>query len=213
MRGVGMRSLLPPLPAHSIRGLALAAALLAAGCSTLAGSSPPATYDLSAPRDVEARGNSRAQIMVAEPTALQAINSERILVHSSNSQISYLPAAQWADRLPLLVQARLIQTFENAHRIGMVGRPDDKFTPDALLVTELRDFQIDAGTSPVAVVTVAARVVSQKSGRIVAANLFSARFPAGGLTGQQASAALDQALRKVLIEIVAWTTGKASLAS
>lgn len=213
MRGVGMRSLLRPLPARPAKALALAAALLAGGCSTLAGSPPPATYDLSAPRDVEARGNSRAQIMVAEPTALQAINSDRILVHSANSQISYLPAAQWADRLPVLVQARLIQTFENAHRIGMVGRPDDKFTPDALLVTELRDFQIDAGTSPVAVVTVAARVVSQKSGRIVAANLFSARVPAAGLTGQQASATLDQALRKVLIEIVAWTTGKASLAS
>ncbi|MGJ4856071.1 ABC-type transport auxiliary lipoprotein family protein [Labrys sp. KB_33_2] len=213
MRGAGMRSLFDSLPAHSAKALVLSAALLAGGCSTLAGSPPPATYDLSAPRDVEARGNSRAQIMVAEPTALQAINSDRILVHSANSQISYLPGAQWADRLPLLVQARLIQTFENAHRIGTVGRPDDKFTPDALLVTELRDFQIDTGASPIAVVTVAARVVSQKSGRIVAANLFSARVPAAGLSGQQASGTLDQALRKVLVEIVAWTTSKASLAS
>lgn len=204
MRAVGMRSLLPFLPAI---------ALLLGGCSTLISAPAPATYDLTAPKDVSARGNSRAQIMVAEPTALQAINSDRILVHGANGQISYLPAAQWADRLPLLVQARLIQTFENAHRIGMVGRPDDKFTPDALLVTELRDFQIDAGATPVAVVTVAARVVSQKSGRIVAANLFSARVPTSGLNGQQATSALDQALRKVLVDIMGWTTSKALAAS
>ncbi|WP_448952687.1 ABC-type transport auxiliary lipoprotein family protein [Labrys neptuniae] len=209
MRGVGMRS--PALLSARAAKLAIVAgALSVGGCSTLVSSPPPATYDLTAPRDVSARSNSRAQIMVAEPAALQAINSDRILVHAAGGQISYLPGAQWADRLPLLVQARLIQTFENAHRIGMVGRPDDKFTPDALLATDLRDFQIETGTSPVAVVTIAARVVSQKSGRIVAANLFSARAPVSGLTGQPASAALDQALRKVLAEVMTWTTSKAS---
>lgn len=213
MGSAGMRSPLSLLPAPALSALVLSTTLLVAGCSTLVSTPAPTTYDLTAPRDVSARGNSRAQIMVAEPTALQAINSDRILVHSGNGQISYLPGAQWADRLPLLVQARLIQTFENAHRIGMVGRPDDKFTPDALLVTELRDFQIETGTAPMAVVTVAARVVSQKSGRIVAADLFSARVPVAGLTGQQASNALDQALRRVLGEVMGWTTSRASTAS
>jgi cholesterol transport system auxiliary component len=188
--------------------LALSGALLVGGCSTLISSPPPTTYDLTAPTQVTARGNGRAQIMIAEPTALQAINSDRIVVRPGSGEVTYLPGAQWADRLPVLVQARLIQTFENAHRIGMVGRPDDKFTPDALLVTEIRDFQIEASGSPVAVVTVAARVVSQSTGRITAASLFTARVPVAGLTGAQASSALDQALRKVLVDIMAWTTSK-----
>ena len=193
----------PVLPA-----LVLCEALLLGACSTLISSPTLATYDLTAPTQVAAGGNGRAQIMVAEPTALQAINSERILVHPPGGEITYLPGAQWADRLPALVQARLIQTFENAHRIGMVGRPDDKFTPDDVLSTDIRDFQIEAGGGPVAVVTIAARIVNQRTGRISAANLFSARVPAPGTNGQQATAALDQALRKVLVDILAWTTSK-----
>jgi cholesterol transport system auxiliary component len=189
--------------------LAICGTLLLGGCSTLISSPPPTTFDLTAPTQVTARGNGRAQIMVAEPTALQAINSDRIVVRPGSGEVTYLPGAQWADRLPVLVQARLIQTFENAHRTGMVGRPDDKFTPDALLVTEIRDFQIEAGSSPTAVVTVAARVVSQSTGRITAASLFTSRVPAAGMSGEQTTSALDQALRKVLVEVMAWTTSKA----
>ncbi|WP_448147827.1 ABC-type transport auxiliary lipoprotein family protein [Labrys miyagiensis] len=194
---------MPVLPALTLTGV-----LLLGGCSTLISSPPPTTYDLSAPTQVSARGNGRAQIMIAEPTALQAINSDRIVVRPGSGEVTYLPGAQWADRVPVLVQARLIQTFENAHRIGMVGRPDDKFTPDALLVTEIRDFQIEASGSPTAVVTIAARVVSQQTGRISAANLFTARVPASGIGGAPATSALDQALKKVLVDILAWTTSK-----
>ncbi len=203
MRSACGRFSLPVLPA-----LVLSSTVLLGSCSTLIGSPPPSTYDLTAPTQVTARGNGRAQIMIAEPGALQAINSDRIVVRPGSGEVTYLPGAQWADRVPLLVQARLIQTFENAHRIGMVGRPDDKFTPDALLVTEIRDFQIEASGSPVAVVTVAARIVSQSTGRITAANLFTARVPAAGLNGEQATSALDQALQKVLVDIMAWTTSK-----
>lgn len=208
MRVAGMRSVLPRPPSPFYVGFILAGTLLVSGCSTLISSPAPTTYDLTAPTQVTARGNGRAQIMIAEPSALQALNSDRILVRPNDGQVTYLPGAQWADRLPVLVQARLIQTFENAHRIGMVGRPDDKFTPDDLLVTEIRDFQIEASGSPVAVVTIAARVVNQSTGRIAAASLFTARVPAGGMGGQQTTAALDQALRKVLIDIMAWTTAK-----
>jgi cholesterol transport system auxiliary component len=208
MQFVSMRLAYPCLSLPVLPALALSGALLLGGCSTLISSPSPATYDLTAPTQVTARGNGRAQIMVAEPTALQAINSDRIVVRPGSGEITYLPGAQWADRVPVLVQARLIQTFENAHRIGMVGRPDDKFTPDAVLSTEIRDFEIEAGGNPVAVVTIAARVVSQRTGRISAASLFTARVPAAGTSGQQATSALDQALKKVLVDIMAWTTSK-----
>jgi cholesterol transport system auxiliary component len=209
MQFVGMRSVRPRLPSPAPYALALAATLLLGGCSTLVGSPPPpTTFDLKAATQVTASGSGRAQIMVTEPAALQAISSERIVVRPGGDQVTYLPGAQWADRLPVLVQARLVQSFENAHRIGMVGRPDDKFTPDAVLTTEIRDFQIEAGGSPVAVVTIAARVVNQTTGRIAAANLFTARVPAAGISGAQAASALDQALQRVLAEIVSWTTSK-----
>ena len=118
-------------------------------------------------------------------TRIVAVNGER---HQQRQEAQHDAGSERVepamDRLPALVQARLIQTFENAHRIGMVGRPDDKFTPDAVLSTEIRDFEIEAGGNPVAVVTIAARVVSQRTGRISAASLFTARVPAAGTSGQ-----------------------------
>jgi len=183
----------------------LLAAGLLAGCGSL--SAPPQTFDLRAPDMVKPARPGRAQLVIAEPTALQALDSDRILVRSGDGQVSYLPAAQWSDRLPNLVQARLIQTFENADRIGSVGRPSDKLTPDATLVADIRDFEIQAGGAATAVVAISAKIVSESTGRIVAAQVFSASVPAG-VTGPQASAALDQAMQTVLREIVTWASSR-----
>ena len=182
------------------------ACLSLAGCGVV-GSTAPDTYDLTAPTTVKTLKPGRAQIVVALPTALQALDSERILIRPKDGQVSYLPGAQWADRLPQLVQTRLIQTFENGQRIGTVGRPEDKLTADVNLVTEIRNFEIDLSSGPVAIVTISARMVSEKDGRIVAAGNFTASTPAG-ITGPQASAALDQTLRDVLSKIVIWTATK-----
>ena len=193
-------------PIRSLSGLVVV--LLAGGlaaCSTPA----PSTFDLTAPSDVRAARGSGAQLVVAAPTALQVIDSDRIMVRGRAGEVSYLPGVQWADRLPSLVQTRLIQTFENAHRIGSVGRPDDKIVPDATLVTEIRSFEIDASAGATARVEISAKLVGESTGRIRAARLFSAGVPAAGLTGPQASAALDQALHEVLRDVVAWASPRA----
>lgn len=187
--------------------LALMAALPLAGCGTL-GSSSLDTYDLTAPTTVKTLKPGRAQVVVALPTALQALDSERILVRSTSGQVSYVAGAQWADKLPQLVQARLIQTFENAKRIGTVGRPEDKLVPDVNLVIEIRSFEIDLSNGGNAVVTLSARMVGEQGGRIVAANIFTASVPSGGTDGAHASAALNEALRHVLADVVVWTATK-----
>jgi cholesterol transport system auxiliary component len=188
-------------PARAL-GLTVLAAFLVSCSSTPA----PETFDLSAPREVKASGGGRAQLVVVQPTALQVIDSDRIIVRPKVGQVTYLTGAQWADRLPTLVQTRLIQTFENAHKIASVGRPDDKFVADATLVSEIRTFEIDASQGSEAVVEMSGKLVNERSGRITAAKLFAARVPAAGTTGPQASAALDRALQEVLRDIVAWAT-------
>lgn len=167
-------------------------------------SSAPTTFDLTAPSEVKPVGGGRGQLVVAEPSAVQLLDSERIVVRPGDNQVTYLSGAQWADRLPKLVQARLIQTFENAKRIGSVGSPDDKMSPDATLVTEIRTFELGVAKGSMATVEISAKIVSESTGRIIAANLFRSTVPAAGTTGPQASAALDEALQSVLRGIVGW---------
>ncbi len=183
-----------------LRGMALAAALLLAGCG---GGATPTTFDLTAPSGFGRVGGSGATMVVARPTTVQALDSDRVIVKDSSGALSFLGGAQWADQIPALVQTRLIQTFENASRIGSVSAPGQGITPTVQLITDIRSFNIDAASGS-AVVEITAKIVGDASGRIQRARLFSARVPAAGVDGPGATQALDRALSQVLVEIVRW---------
>ncbi|HEY5796519.1 MAG TPA: ABC-type transport auxiliary lipoprotein family protein [Bosea sp. (in: a-proteobacteria)] len=187
-------------PKPAVVALAIAAGVLLTGCG---GGSAPTTYDLTAPRDFGRIGGSRATLMVQEPTTVQALDSDRVIVRDSTGALSFLGGAQWADRVPKLVQVRLIQTFENGSRLGSVARPGDRVTPEVQLLTDIRSFNIDTA-SGMAVVEITAKLVGDRTGDIRRAKLFSARVPAGAVDGAGAAQALDQALSKVLVEIARW---------
>ncbi|MGO4403002.1 ABC-type transport auxiliary lipoprotein family protein [Bosea sp. RAF48] len=188
-----------PATKARLTALMLAAGAMLAGC----GGTTPTTFDLSAPSGFGKVGGSRAVMVVAEPTTVQALDSDRVIVRDTSGALSFVGGAQWADRIPALVQARLIQTFENASRIGSVSAPGQRIQPDVLLNTNIRSFNIDAA-SGTAVVEITARIVGDQSGKIQRARLFSARVPASSVDGAGAAQALDRALSQVLIEIVRW---------
>lgn len=193
--------ILPLLLRRRLRALSLAIAgsLLLAGCG---GGSAPTTYDLSAPRDFGRIGGGGGVMIVAQPTAVQALDSDRLIVKDSSGALSFLGGAQWADRVPNLVQTRLIQTFENGSRIAAVGRPGERIVPDFQLNTDIRAFNIDAASGQ-AVVEITAKLIGDRTGKVQRAKLFSARVPAGA-EGAGAAQALDQALSLVLIQIARW---------
>ena len=185
----------------------VAAAALAAGLGiSLAGcggSSAVQTFDLTAPVDVRARG-ARGQFIVNEPVAVLPADSERIVIRTGPESVAYLSGAQWADRLPKLLQARLVQTYENAHLLRSVGRPG--MTSDFAVVTEIRRFEVDVTTGQ-AVVELSVKLVADGSGRIVAAKVFSASMPSPSKGLSEMAAALDAAMGSVLRQIVGWTAG------
>jgi len=184
---------------------ALAFAL--SGCSGLGGllsKSPPAAYDLTAASDFPPRSASaRGQLVIAEPTTLAAYDSEKIVVRPSPGEAAQLAGAQWQDRLPRLMQARILQSFENASRLRAVGRPVDKIATDFVLTSELRAFEISAADGT-AVVEIAAKIVRERTGRIMAARVFRVSVPAASTEGGAAAAALNEAFAKVQREIVLW---------
>jgi cholesterol transport system auxiliary component len=199
-----LRRALSSSDGSAVRGVFLATLLATAAVAACSSGSAPTTFDLTAPRGgARGGGVAGAQIVVNEPVSIQALEADRIIVKDAAGSVSFVSGGQWADRLPRLVQARLIQTFENTSRMKAVSRPGDRVSADYLLNTDIRAFQIAAGSGE-AVVEISAKLVNDKSGRIATARVFSARVPVAGVDAASAARGLDQALSRVLLEIVRW---------
>jgi cholesterol transport system auxiliary component len=195
-------------PVKSIAG-ATALALSLAGCSALGLGSkeaPPA-FDLSTPPARPHIGAIRGQLVIPEPTAGSVLDTERIVVRPEPGQVATLGGAQWSERLPRLLQARVLQAFENSGRLRAVGRPGEGIAGDDQLLLDVRAFQLTVMPSPVGEVEIAAKIVDNQSGRIIAGRIFRATRPAAGTDGPQAVAAIDAAFRDVTVQLMRWVTG------
>ena len=116
--------------------------------------------------------------------------------------------AQWGDNIPKLVQARLVQTFENLSLQRAVTRDSPDVTPDQQLLVDIRSFQVMAENEkePVAEVTLTAKVVA-KDGRVLASKIFTRRAPLSEINPDAAVAGINEAFGKVAGELVAWASG------
>lgn len=183
--------------------VALGIALLP-GCAAL--SSPPDTYTLSAPSFERPARAARGLLVVAQPVGVAAIDSQRIVARPSSGEVTYVSNAQWADQLSRLLQAQIIAAFQNANRLAAVGRPGDRLAADYQLVTEIRTFEVTSANQ--AVVELAVKIVGDRTGRIVAAEIFRAQVPISGVSGATAAKGLDAALAQVLREMVDWASAR-----
>jgi cholesterol transport system auxiliary component len=180
--------------------LAGATATLLAACA-----GPPRTaYDVAAAdRGFPARA-PRGELAVFEPVAIEPVVSDKIVVRTSPETLATLGGAQWVDRLPVLVQTRLVESFENAQILRAVGRSG--IVADHNLHTEIRRFELDSARGEV-VVEIFARL-SGASGQAVAGRLFSVQVPVTSDDPGYVAAALNSALKEVMRQIVTWTAQK-----
>ncbi|MCJ2129660.1 ABC-type transport auxiliary lipoprotein family protein [Methylobacterium sp. E-045] len=186
----------------TFRSHALVIACLSAvlgGC----GGGAPMTFDLAALPSSGRPSAAARSISVAEPVGLQPFEQDRIIVRQAGGALSFLGGGQWADRLPRLVQTRLIQSLENSGRLKSVSRPGDKIVADYALISEIRAFDI-ASNSGEAVVDVSAKLIADGTGKVVAARIFTARVPVAKIEAGSAAVGLDAALSIVLADIVRW---------
>jgi cholesterol transport system auxiliary component len=186
--------------------VALGLTLGLGGCLGGLLSSPPQLFDLS-PKSTFDEGLPRAdwQLVVEEPTAPNAINTDRMAIRPSYLQIQYLPEVKWTDRAPALVQTLLVESFENSGRIVGVGRRAIGLTGDYVLSSELREFEaVKDGAATKVVVRLVLKLVRQSSGGIIAST--TAEQAVESATDQPADIviAFDAALGKVLKRSVQW---------
>jgi phospholipid/cholesterol/gamma-HCH transport system substrate-binding protein len=163
-------------------------------------------YDLNAARDLPpCTAVAQGQLVIPEPTALMALNTDKLLLSKSPGESASLEAAQWGDNLPILVQAKLIESFENSGCFRSVIRPLEGLEVDYQLLMEIRNFRIVALPKPEAVVELAARLIAGK-GRVVAMRTFHEKVAANATDPPVAVAALNEAFGKAAAAIVTFTS-------
>ncbi len=176
---------------------------LLAGCG---GGATNDTFDLSvSPAPVtQAPSLKSRQLLVAEPTALKALDSENIVVRLSNSEVQYLAKSQWSDRLPRMVQSKLVEAFQDTGRLGGVGRPGQGLAIDYQVVTDIRAFEVDTKNN-VANIEISVQLLNDRNGTVRAQDVFRASARVSGTGNANFVKALDAAFASASREIVAWT--------
>jgi cholesterol transport system auxiliary component len=180
-----------------------ASAMSLAGC--FGGSADKDTFSLSAVPEVMGPSAKNRQILIPEPTALKALDSEQVVIRLSGVEIQYLSKARWSDRLPKMVQAKLVEAFENTGRLGGVGKPGEGLAIDFQVVTDIRAFQVETNGATHARIEISAKLLNDRNGTVRSQKVFTASVPVNGSDNRAYVAALDTAFAQVTSEIVAWT--------
>jgi cholesterol transport system auxiliary component len=189
--------------------VAMAMATVLSGCAGgLVSAPPPDTYGLSGAPAVTGQSARNRQILISEPSALKALDSEQIVIRPSPSAIQYLAKSQWSDRLPNIVQDKLVQAFENSGQVGGVGRPGDGLAIDYKILTAIRAFEIKADAGERAVVELSVKILNDRNGVVVAQKVFGATTPVTGSGNAAYVQSLDRAFEIVIQDIVGWTLSR-----
>ena len=161
-------------------------------------------YDLRAIDTFQApRPAMEAGLAIAEPTATARLQTQRFLFASDEEAHDAFDNAQWSDSLPALVQAKLVQSFENYDIAHAPVRADSAASVGTRLVTDLRQFEISIEPDAKAVISLSAKVIND-TGEVKAARIFEASAPLDGLTPAKAVSSFDRAFAELGRNLIVW---------
>ncbi len=194
-----------------LAAMVLAGTLSACGGFSLLGPSgpPPNVYDLSPKSTFDADlPTVDWQLVVEEPVASRALDTDRIMVRRTPFEIGYISGARWSDRAPRMIQTRLVESFENTHHIVAVGRQTIGLRGDYNLKSELREFQAEyfdgEGGSSV-LVRINFKIIEMPSANIIASTTLSRRQTLESENVSSIIVAFDDALGWVMKRGVQWS--------
>ncbi len=185
------------------------AAVLLAGCELLKAAeeptdlytiTPKSTFDPSMP-------SVYWQLSVDVPAAAANVNTGRIALAMSPTSSDYYSKTAWTDRAPVMVQTRIVNSFENSHKIVAVAREAIGLHANYVLQTDLRNFEAMYfyGQPPIVKVRIVAKLVRLPDRQIIGTATFERCVRARADKVPKVVDAFDQALGSVMKRLVAWT--------
>ena len=152
---------------------------------------------MRAARDQGPAGKTlKGQFAIPEPTAVTMLETQRFLFSpaSEDSGICRTPCGPM--RFRSLLQARLIESFENYDIAHAPLRAADIGQTDFQLLIDVRHFRVAVEPEPVAEIGLSARIVD-KDGKVVASRLFEETEKFDRLEPPAAAAAFDEAFGRI----------------
>lgn len=196
-----------------------------AGCAGLlpGGDTASTLYGLKAPTNVSVSSlNPQWQLIVEEPLAERALDTDRIAVYSGPHALQYFTGARWTDRAPRMVQDLIVETFEHAGLHMSATRQSVAVRPNVALISDLRDFEAQINATgadgeggaivPEVVVRISAKIVWLDGRTILDGRTFEARGMAASDKVSDVVRAMNQAAQGVVHDIVVWSAAASDAA-
>ena len=162
--------------------------------------SPKSTFDAGLPAVYW-------QLAVEVPASAANLNTGRIAIAPTHTSSDYFAKAAWTDRAPLMVQTRIVDSFDNSKKIVAVNRDAIGIRANYVLQPDLRNFEAlyYYGTPPIVRVRIVAKLVRMPDRQIIGVGSFERCVRARADTIPKVVEAFDQALGSVIKRLVAWT--------
>ncbi|NOD64561.1 MULTISPECIES: ABC-type transport auxiliary lipoprotein family protein [unclassified Ruegeria] len=184
-----------------------------AGLGTLQQAAKPNDLYLLTPKSTfsSALPRIQKQIVVQEPTATAAVNTDQIAIQPTPYQVQYLPRARWVDRAPLIVQTLLVESYENSGKVAAVGRSTVGLRADYVIAPDLREFQgivvedTETGKKVRIEVRMNIKVIDEYEDKIIASSSFQENVVAASDQTPDLVKAFDLALGRAMRDAVEWS--------
>src|SRR6185503_164227 len=192
-----------------LRCVAVAAAMLLGGCELIKAAEEPTDLYTITPKSTFDPDMPAVfwQLSVEVPVASANVNTSRIAIAQSPTSSDYYAKTAWTDRAPLMVQTRIVDSFENSHKIIAVARESIGLRANYVLQSDLRNFEAMYfyGPLPIAHVRLVAKLVRMPDRQIIGVATFERCVKARADKVPKVVAAFDQALGSVMKRLVGWT--------
>jgi len=190
--------------------LAVCAAATAslAGCALLQAADPQDLYTVTPKSTFEPDLPAVYwQLTVEAPAAAANLNTGRIAIAMTPTSSDYYAKAAWTDRAPLMVQTRIVDSFENTRKIVAVARESIGIRANYVLQPDLRNFEAlyYYGEPPIVRVRIIAKLVRMPDRQIIGVASFERCVRARADKIPKVVEAFDQALGGVIKQLVSWT--------
>lgn len=156
----------------------------------------------------------RAQLVVDQPDSASGLDTPRIALSLSPEKLDYYAGAEWAGRVPALVQAALLEGFEKSGATPAVASDAGGLRASFVLDSTIRDFEAvydSPDKPPRALVRLELKLVRMPEQKIIAQTTISRDAPAAGKDVGDAVPAFSSALGAAVQDAVIWTVNNPAL--